>query len=83
MTRIIELLQFFLLARAIFSWFPQSHGSKISEVLYFVTEPIIMPFRALLDRVGAFRGMMLDIPFLCAFIALTVVERILYSLLRF
>lgn len=48
-----------------------------------VTEPIIMPFRALLDRVSAFRGMMFDIPFLCAFVALTVLERILYSLLRF
>lgn len=78
--RIIELLQFFMLARAIFSWFPQARGSKIGDLLYLATEPIIMPFRALLDRIGAFRGFMLDIPFLCAFLALSIVENILYSL---
>lgn len=79
-TRIIELLQFLMLARAIFSWFPQARGSKIAQLLYFATEPIILPFRALLDRVDAFRGVMLDIPFLCAFFALVVVENILYRL---
>lgn len=79
--RLIELFQFFMLARAIFSWFPQTQGSKISQLLYLATEPIIMPFRAILDRIGAFRGFMLDIPFLCAFLALTIVENILYSLM--
>lgn len=78
--RMIELLQFLMLARAIFSWFPQVRGSKIAELLYLATEPIIMPFRALLDHIGAFRGFMLDMPFLCAFLALTIVENILYSL---
>ncbi len=78
--RIIELLQFFMLARAIFSWFPQARGSKIGELLYLATEPIIMPFRALFDHIGAFRGFMLDIPFLCAFLALSFMESMLYSL---
>ncbi len=78
--RIIELLQFFMLARAIFSWFPQARGSKIAELLYLATEPIIMPFRALFDHIGAFRGFMLDIPFFCAFLALSMMESILYSL---
>lgn len=69
-----------MFARAIFSWFPQARGSKIGEVLYLATEPIVMPFRALLDRVGAFRGMMIDIPYLFAFTALIILERLLYSL---
>lgn len=79
--KIIELLQFLMMARAIFSWFPQARGSKIAELLYLATEPIIMPFRALFNRIDTFRGMMLDIPFLCAFFALIAVESILYNLL--
>lgn len=79
-TRIIRLFQFLMLARAIFSWFPQAQGSKIGQLLHLATEPIILPFRALLDRFQAFRGFMLDIPFMCAFFALIVVESLLYSL---
>lgn len=78
--RIIQLFQFLMLARAIFSWFPQVQGSKIGQLLHLATEPMIRPFRALLDRFQAFRGFMLDIPFMCAFFALIVVESLLYSL---
>ena len=79
--KIIELLQFLMLARAIFSWFPQAQGSKIAELLYLATEPFILPFRALFDRIQSLRGFMLDLPFLFAFIAMRVVERLLYSLI--
>ena len=80
-TRIIRLFEFLMFARAIFSWFPQARGSKISELLYLATEPIILPFRALFSRVNAFRGMMIDIPYLCGFVALIFVERLLSSLI--
>lgn len=79
--QIIRIFEFLMFARAIFSWFPQVRGSKISELLYLATEPIVMPFRSLLDRVDAFRGMMFDIPFLCGFMSLIIMERILYSLI--
>lgn len=78
--QIIRIFEFLMFARAIFSWFPQVRGSKISELLYLATEPIVMPFRSLLNRLDAFRGMMIDIPFLCGFVALIILERILYSL---
>lgn len=79
--KLIRLFELLMLARAIFSWFPQAQRSRIAEVLYLATEPIILPFRALLDRLQAGRGFMLDIPFLCAYLALIVVERLLYSLI--
>ena len=74
---VIRLLEFLLFARAILSWFPQSHGSKLSEFLYTVTEPLIMPFRSLLSRFDAIRMMPIDISFLCAFFALEIIAAIL------
>ena len=50
--QLIRIFEFLMFARAIFSWFPQARGSKIGELLYLATEPIIMPFRSLLDRIG-------------------------------
>lgn len=77
---LIRLLEFLLLARAIMSWFPQMHGSKLYELLFEVTEPIIIPFRSLLNRFDAIRMFPLDIAYLCAFIALEALSMILYRI---
>lgn len=70
---IIRLFEFLLFARAIFSWFPQAQGSKIAEFLYFATEPLIMPFRGLLQRVQGLRGFPLDLSFLLTFVTLEII----------
>lgn len=77
---LIRLFEFLMFARAIFSWFPQARDSKISQYLYFLTEPIIMPFRSLLSRFDSLRMMPIDIAFFCAFLALEVIQGMLYSL---
>ncbi|MGE4549405.1 MAG: YggT family protein [Intestinibacillus sp.] len=74
---IIRLLEFLLFARAVFSWFPQMQGSKLAEFLYVVTEPLILPFRNLLNRFDAIRMMPIDISFLCAFLALEIILALL------
>ncbi len=50
-----------MFARAILSWFPQGRESKVNELLYCVTEPIILPFRKLLEPFQ--RGSMIPIDF--------------------
>ncbi len=77
---VIRCLEFMFFARAIMSWFPQGRGSKIYECLYLVTEPVILPFRRLTDRISALRGFPLDVAFLLAFFALELVLTLLYSL---
>jgi YggT family protein len=79
-TAIIRCLELMFFVRAIMSWFPQSRDSKISEFLYVVTEPIILPFRNLLNRFDALRGFPLDISFLLAFFSLELILTLLYSL---
>ena len=69
-----------MFARALFSWFPQWQDSKIAEFLYLVTEPIILPFRSLLDRFQGMRMIPIDFSFLLAFLVLEVLRVLLYSL---
>ena len=43
------------------SWFAQGRDSKIYEFLYTVTEPLVLPFRHLLDGVRSLRNVPIDI----------------------
>lgn len=79
--RLLELLQWLLVFRALCSWFPQVQSSKVGEFLYAVTEPMVAPFRSLLNRFQSGRGMMLDFSALFAFLALGIVQQLLYAML--
>ncbi|MBQ2726307.1 MAG: YggT family protein [Clostridia bacterium] len=74
---IIAALQFLMLARAIISWLPIDEDNPIVTFLYAVTEPVIMPVRAVLDRLGLFEGMPIDMSFFITFILLSVLEMFL------
>ena len=74
---IIAALQFLMLARAIISWLPIDEDNPVVTFLYAVTEPVIMPVRAVLDRLGLFEGMPIDMSFFITFILLSVLEMFL------
>ncbi len=74
---IIGVLQFLMLARAIISWLPIEEDNPIVSFLYGVTEPVIMPVRALLNRLGLFEGLPIDMSFFITFILLSVLEMFL------
>ncbi len=69
----ISLISFGMLMRAVLSWFSTGEPSKLGSFLYVLTEPIIMPIRALCDRFGWFRGMPFDMPFLITMLLLSMV----------
>ena len=71
------MLQFLMLARAILSWLPIEDDNPIVSFLYGVTEPVIMPVRAVLDRLGLVEGMPIDMSFFITFILLSVLEMFL------
>jgi YggT family protein len=48
----LNFLSYALLARAILSWFPLSPENPILRILWFITEPVLTPFRKLLDKTG-------------------------------
>jgi YggT family protein len=73
--RIIDLL---ILARVLLSFFPTLQSSKISYFIYQMTEPILAPCRAILDRLGLGMGM-IDFSPILAFLLLGLMQNILFA----
>lgn len=76
----ISVIQFAMLARAVLSWIPMGGDGKMGEFLdklasflYFLTEPIIIPFRKLFDKFDSLRSFPLDIPFFVAFLVINMI----------
>lgn len=76
----LDVVSLAMLGRAILSWFPSDGPTRIGSFLYVVTEPFIIPIRALCARFGWFRGLPLDMPFLLTMVSLSFVSLLLQSL---
>ena len=80
-TGTVRALLFFVeicfLIRAVLSWFPIREDHPILLFVAMITEPIIAPVRALLDRLGWFRNLPIDISFLVAYLLLILIESLL------
>lgn len=77
----LGILEYLMLFRAIMSWFPQMQGGKLFAFVYGITEPIIMPFRRLLQNINALRGFPIDISFMLAFMMLIFLEMLLQGMI--
>ncbi len=69
---LIWMLELCMLLRAVLSWLPIHDDNPILGFVHMVTEPIVAPIRALFDRMGWFRNMPIDIPFLVAYLILSM-----------
>lgn len=67
----IDVLSIAMFVRAILSWFTMGEQTKLGTFMYVVTEPVIMPIRALCNRFGWFQGVPLDMPFLITMVILS------------
>ena len=67
----IDILSLARFVRAILSWFTMGEQTRIGTFLYVVTEPVILPIRALCARFGWFQGMPLDMPFFITMVILS------------
>ena len=45
-----QVAGYLILARIILSWFPKAQNNVIGQFLFSVTEPILAPFRSLIQR---------------------------------
>ncbi len=76
----LDVVSLAMLGRAILSWFPTDGPTRIGSFLYVITEPFIIPIRALCARFGWFRGLPLDMPFLITMVCISFVSFILQAL---
>ncbi|MBE6557240.1 MAG: YggT family protein [Ruminococcaceae bacterium] len=72
----LMVLQLCMLVRAFMSWFV-SDENRLMDFLYTVTEPFIVPIRALLDKLGWFSGLPIDISFMVAYLLISLVTLLL------
>lgn len=67
-----------LLVRVIGSWFPNFAGTKFMRFVCFYTDPYLNLFRRLIPPIGG----TLDLSPMLAFFSLSIMEKILTSLLK-
>lgn len=78
----LDVILFAMLIRAILSWFTMGNGqSPLGGFLYVITEPFILPVRALCARFGWFQGSPLDLSFLITTMILSIANVILSGMI--
>jgi len=58
---------------AILSWFPGSRTSAIAKLIQSITNPLLLPFRAIIPPIGG-----VDLSPLLAILLLSFLQRLLY-----
>ena len=76
------VLYVMLLARIILSWIQIGKGSRIVEMIFNLTEPVLAPIRSLVHRspLGG-PGMIIDFSPIIAFLLIQLVSRLLIDFL--
>ena len=74
---LLWVIQIMLFLRAILSWFMQEEDSGFMFVLVGLTEPVLMPFRALLQRSEKMRSIPIDFYLTFAMIVLILLQTML------
>lgn len=67
-----QLLSIAIFARAVLSWLPMGHNNPITSFLFNITEPILMPVRRIIPRLG-----LLDISPMIAMLVLQLIARVI------
>jgi YggT family protein len=77
-----NIMHVMLFIRVLLSWFPMARGSRLMEMLFFLTEPILVPIRKLVQKspLGG-PGMIIDFSVLIAFVLLRLAQSFVISLL--
>ena len=70
---LVRALQIMMFARAVVSWIPQLSESSVAKFLLIMTEPVVMPVRAVLGRFESVRSMPIDISFFVTMLLLSFI----------
>ena len=74
---ILTAVLFAMLIRALLSIFMMGEESKFAMILYYFTEPFIIPVRMLLQKLNLFQGTPLDMSFFLTSILLAMLQTVL------
>ncbi len=71
------ILHGLMLMRAVLSWLPVDDEIGAVNFVYSITEPVILPFRLVLERSEFVASLPIDIPFYAAFLSIGIVQMLL------
>ncbi len=75
---LLRIIDSLILVRVLLSFFPTLQSSRISYFIYQMTEPILAPCRAILDRLGLGMGM-IDFSPILAFLLLGLFQTLIFA----
>jgi len=76
---LLRVIDSLILVRVLLSFFPTLQSSKISYFVYQMTEPIMAPCRAILEKFGLGMGMM-DFSPILAFLLINFLQKLVYKI---
>ncbi|KAF5052273.1 YGGT family protein [anaerobic digester metagenome] len=76
---LLRIIDSLILVRVLLSFFPTLQYSKVSNFIYQMTEPIMAPCRAILDKLGLGMGM-IDFSPILAFLLINLLQNFVYAL---
>lgn len=74
----LDLIGYAILIRCVLG-FLSMDDSKVAEVCYMLTEPLVSPVRALLNRVSFLSGSGIDFSFMATYLLLRILQLLLLS----
>lgn len=74
---LLFVIEICMLVRALLSFLPIGEDNPFALFVGMVTEPVILPFRALFERMGWFQNTPIDVAFLVGCISLSFVSTLL------
>jgi len=69
---ILQIFAYLVIARALTSWFPNSRQYAIVQLLYQITDPVMIPLSRLIPRIG-----MIDLSPMILVFGLLFISRVL------
>lgn len=49
---VLQVLGWLIIARSLLSWFPNARGNSLVEIVYQITDPIMVPLQRIVPRIG-------------------------------
>ncbi len=71
---ILQVFAYLVIARALTTWFPNARNHPIVQLLYQITDPVMIPVSKLVPRIG-----MIDISPMILVFTLLIISRALTS----
>lgn len=78
---LLGFLDIAMFASAILSWIDPMADGPLASILYAITEPIILPFRKLFEKLNWFVGSPIDMPFLFAVFTILILQTVIEVIL--